>query len=110
MTKVRSGNVSSNTLPMGLDKKEVEFNLVQAAKATEKKYAQVDKGLAIDVYAFSDEDVKLINKGEYVKTFAECTYAHNGEWTNTTTKYSVSNMQAKITINNETYFGIKSSK
>ena len=49
------------SVPMGLDKNEIEYNLIQAAKEAERKYAQNDKGLAIDIYAFSDEDVKAIN-------------------------------------------------
>lgn len=94
-------------IPMGLDKKAVEDNLVQAAKEVEKKYAKPDKGLAIDIYAFSADDVKKINQGEYVTTFAECTYAHNGDWINSSTKYSNSHMEATIKINNEDYFKTK---
>jgi len=92
------------SLPDGLDKKTVEDNITYAAKDAEKKYAKSDKGLAIDIYAFSDNDVKRMNAGDYVKCFAEGTYAHNGEWTNSDQKYSPSMMKAKITINNEDYF------
>ena len=88
------------SLPNGLDKKAVEDNITYVAKDAEKKYAKSDKGLAIDVYAFSENDVKLMNNGEYVRCFAECTYAHGGEWTNSNQKYSSSQMKAKISINN----------
>lgn len=82
----------------------VEGNLIQAAKDTEKKYSKPVKGLAIDVYAFSKEDIELMNKGEYITTFAECTYAHNGEWGNSNVKYSSSNMKTIVKFNNEMYF------
>lgn len=98
------------SIPMGLDKKAVEGNLIQAAKDMEKKYSKPDKGLAIDVYAFSKEDIELMNKGEYITIFAECTYAHNGEWQNSNVKYSSSNMKAIVKFNNENYFNKQASK
>ncbi|AJQ28882.1 hypothetical protein [Pelosinus fermentans] len=80
----------------------VEGNLIQAAKDTEKKYSKPVKGLAIEVYAFSKADIELMNKGEYITTFAECTYAHNGEWGNSNSKYSSANM--KTIVNKSEYF------
>lgn len=91
------------SIPNGLEKQVVEDNIVHAAKDVEKRYAKNDKGLAIDVYVFTHENVKKMSQGEYVKTTAECTYADNGEWTNSHIKYSPSNMKTKITYN-ENYF------
>ncbi|GMB01847.1 hypothetical protein [Pelosinus sp. IPA-1] len=91
------------SVPLGLEKKVLEDNIQHAARDVEKRYAKADRGLAIDVYTFTDEDVKLLNQGEYVNTIADCTYAPNGEWTNSNIKYSPSNMKANITIKDD-YF------
>lgn len=91
------------SIPDGLDKKVVEENILHAARDVEKRFAKSDKGLAIDVYVFTHDDIKKQAQGEYLKTTAECTYANNGEWTNSHIKYSPSTMKAKITYK-EDYF------
>lgn len=91
------------SVPTGLDRQAMNDNIMHAAKSMENVYPRPDKGFVAEVYVFTHEDAIKTENGQYVKPIAECTYAPNGEWTNSTAKYSPKNMQAKIHIQEDYY-------